>query len=62
MTQEELDTCGFSLVIARTSLMQLASIAVAFGENETAAKINKQINEFEVLQVKIACGVIKPEE
>lgn len=62
MTREELDVAGFALVIARLSLMQMASIATAMGDNASAAKCTDQMREFEMLQVKIACGVIQPTE
>lgn len=67
MTQAELDQCGFALVIARTSIMQMHAIAIAFATTMPefagmAETLSVQAAAFEQVQERIRSGEIKSDE
>lgn len=62
MTQEQLDNIRFALVIARTSLIQMATVAQSFEAQAAAIKFLEQDRRFEAVQRCIEEGFIKADE
>lgn len=58
MTQEQLDNIGFALVIARTNLKQMAAVATAFQQHESANEFSEQEKRFEAIAICIQNGDI----